>query len=63
MFIISLLLLRQPLYVIMTRWLRLARLVCAPYRPELRYMRGPARNGMRNVRPAPNAMRLEAQRR
>jgi hypothetical protein len=27
--------------VIMTRWQRLIRVACTPYRPELHYMRGP----------------------
>ena len=41
MFIMSLSLFREPRNVIVTRWIRLTRLVCAPYRPELHYMRGP----------------------
>ena len=33
--------LRHRLSVIMTRWHRLIRIACNPYRPELHYMRGP----------------------
>lgn len=34
-------LLRQRLNGIVTRWHRLIRSACNPYRPELHYMRGP----------------------
>jgi hypothetical protein len=33
--------LRHRLNLIMTRWHRLIRSACDPYRPELHYMRGP----------------------
>jgi hypothetical protein len=33
--------LRRRLNTVMTRWQRLFRIVCNPYRPELHYMRGP----------------------
>jgi hypothetical protein len=33
--------LRRRLSVFMTRWHRLIRIACDPYRPELHYMRGP----------------------
>jgi hypothetical protein len=33
--------LRHRLNAIMTRWHRLIRTACNPYRPELHYMRGP----------------------
>jgi hypothetical protein len=32
---------RQGLNAIMTKWHRLIKNVCEPYRPELYYMRGP----------------------
>lgn len=32
---------RRRLSVLMTRWQRLIRTACDPYRPELHYMRGP----------------------
>ena len=41
MLIASSLLLRRRLSAIMTRWLRLLRIACRRYRPELHYMRGP----------------------
>ena len=34
-------LLRRHLNGIVTRWHRLIRIACNPYRPELHYMRGP----------------------
>ena len=41
MWITSLLALLHRLNIIMTRWRRLIRMTCRPYRPELYYMRGP----------------------
>lgn len=32
---------RQRLNMILTRWRRLTKTTCDPYRPELHYMRGP----------------------
>lgn len=37
----SSMLVRQRLNVVLTRWHRLIKTTCAPYRPELHYMRGP----------------------
>lgn len=55
--------LRRRLSVFMTRWHRLIRIACDPYRPELHYMRGPGRSGTPSAKAASEAARFEPRRR